>query len=279
MGFNLINILLEVLKNDVDWLNTLAVVVVGIITTLVSLKIADNNAKEQRKLFKMQTQEQKRQWYYKYYIERESNILIEFRNKLYRLEKAVFWFSDILKPYKIYGKIYPTQDVKQSEENLIVKFKTYCKYYDEINDLNNFYNDNQLILRKHGICDQMMYFTAILSTMDWLKSNDDFRYDFVDESDTQVRYKLDVIDQIGTLFINSIDFEKIQNIDNIDLSYSEEKLEKYSNDIMSIYIALKLKLDEMTTFFENDIPVELNSRKIKYFPSSAQLIKSIKDRS
>lgn len=234
--------------------------------------------KIERQNFYKQFELQKEQWLYKYYIERESKVLIKFRNIVYRVEEAVLWFSDILKPYKVYAKMFPTQDGKQPQKNLSVKFEIYCKYYDQINELNNYYNDNQLILKKHGICDEFIYFTAILSTITWFEDTNDFYYKFVDETDSQVRYKLNVIELIGTLFINSIDFKLVKDIDNIDLSYSEEKLNKYSNEIFSIYLNLKTKLDEITTFFDGGIPENLRGWEKEYFPNSENFIKSLKNK-
>ena len=257
----------------VDWINPLAVIISGIISALVSWVIAQITMKQQNKLVFTQLTEQKRQWQYGPYIQEEAEIILEFRNLLYQAEEAMFWFSDILKPYKVMMKMFPEQDVSLKDTSLIVKFEDYCKHFDTINELNCFYNKNQMILKKNGIEEEFIYITAILSTISWFNNTNDFYYDLITNNDTCMKYKLNVINQIGQLFVHSIDVQK--NPENIVLNYSEEKLQEYSNEIMSIHFKLTRKLDELTTYYEGDLPNNLKMFKFHKYPFSKDYIKII----
>ena len=88
-----------------------------------------------------------------------------------------------------------------------------------------------------------------------------------------MKYKLNVINQIGQLFVHSVDVQK--NPENIGLNYSEEKLQEYSNEIMSIHFKLTRKLDELTTYYEGDLPNNLKMFKFHKYPFSKDYIKII----
>lgn len=261
---------------NIDWANILAIFLSAIISSIVSIYIANKNNKNQNKNFQQQVAEQHKQWLNAPYIQREANILIKFSELVYHSRDTFFWFSSILMPYKIYGKMYPEQDVKQPEANLVIKFEDYCKHYDILNDLNEFYNKNQMILKKHDIEDEFVYITAILSTSGWLKDTNDFKYDFISEDDTCVKYKLNVIDAFAELFVNSIEFEK--NANYIPTKVTEQKLQQYSNYIPSVYFELCRKLDELTTFYNGNLPDDLKMRKFKSFSDSDIMKKYLKQK-
>jgi hypothetical protein len=274
MVFNIPNLVVNIGEkaSNFDWVNPLSVFITGIITSIISILIANWNNKLQQEQFKMQIKEQQKQFIKAPYIQREAEILIKFRELVYKSKNAFFWFMDLLRPYKIMIKMFPTQDVKLKGEDLVVKFVDYCKNYNVLNELNTFYNNNQMILKKNNIDEEFIYITAILNTISWLKDSQDFHYDLICENDNFIKYKLNVIDKLGELFVTSIDFEK--NPNNFESQFNEEKLQEYSNNIMSVYLNLQQKLDEITTFYDGDLPKNL---KIKSYPNSIDYIRNRKE--
>lgn len=284
MDFNISNLIMNIGENTkgIDWVNPMAVLITGIVTSFISLFIANKSNKLQQEQFK----EQQRQILKAPYIQREAEIIIAFRGLVYKSQNAFLWFSDLLKPYRIMNKISPEQDVKLKDESLIVKFKDYCENYDILNELNIFYNNNQMILKKNNIEEDFIYITAILRTITLLNNQDDFHYDFISEDDTCVKYKLNVINKIGKTFVSSIDLENFYKKSSLNVSGEElfklvnpqnleEKLLEYSNNIYSVYVNLTRKLDEITTFYDGDLPDNLKMIKIHSFPNSEKFIEII----
>lgn len=253
-------------NQNIDWANILAVLLSAIISSIVSMCIANKNNKNQNKIFQHQVAEQQKQWLNAPYIQREADILINFREMVYNAKSSFLWFSTLLKPYLTYMKMFPEQDVKQPEDKLVIKFEDYCKHYDILNDLNDFYNRNQMILKKHDIEEEFVFITAILSTSCWLKDTNDFRYNFISEDDNCVKYKLDIIDTFTEFFVNSIEFQKNSNY--VPTKVTEQKLQQYGDDILRIYFELCRKLDELTTFYNGDLPENLKMKSFKSFPNS-----------
>lgn len=248
------------------------VLLTAFLSAFISIMIANKNNEQQQVLLNKQIKEQQRQIIKAPYIQHEAKILIEFREIVYNSENAIIWFMGILRPYKIMVKMYPTQDVKLKDKDLIVPFEDYCKNYDILNELNNFYNKNQLILKKNYIEKEFIYITALLSTISWFQNKDDFYYTLISEDSKCIKYKLNVINKIGQLFVSSIDFEK--NTTDFLPSFTEEKLQTYSNNIMSEYFNLKQKIDELTTFYDGDLPDNLKMIRIKIFPASRSYVKN-----
>lgn len=291
MNFDIANLVLNIgQSNPKDWVDifsAFAPIIIGLITICIAIYancLNNKNLKQQIKQFAIQLKEerknlniqlnqQKKQWLNEAYIKHEAEIILKFRELLYKSEKAFFWFSDILRPYKIMAKMFPSQDVYLKEEQLFVKFSDYCKNYDIINNLNNFYNNNQILLKKNEIEKEFIYVVAILSTCAWLNSTKDFLYTLVEENESCIKYKLNVIDKIGQQFVSTIEFET--NTQVTLPKYTEEKLQNYTNNIMGIYFDLIHKLDKIITYYDGDLPNNLEQFKVHSYPSSIVLVNSI----
>lgn len=291
MYFDISNLIMHISdqseKDWIDYLATFSSAIIGICTVIAAIIancISKNNLKQQTKQFSIQLKEerknllkqlalQKKQWLNDSYIRNEADVILAFRNMVYESESAFFWFSSLLMPYKTMEKMFPEQDVKLKGNGLIVDFNDYCKNYDILNKLNNYYNHHQMILKKNGIEEEFIYITAILSTICWFDNTDNFYYSLVSEDSSCIKYKLNVIEKIGKLFVQSIEFEKGQTV---LLQYDEEKLQAYANNIINIYFQLRQKLDELTTFYDGELPANLLSIEIKSFADSSFIIKELK---
>lgn len=291
MDFDIANLVLNIGQtNPKDWVDifsAFAPIIIGLITICIAMYanyLNNKNLKQQIKQFVIQLKEdrknlniqlnqQKKQWLNEAYIKHEAEIILKFRKLLYKSQKAFFWFSDILRPYKTMAKMFPSQDVYLKNEQLFVKFSDYCENYDVINNLNNFYNNNQMLLKKNGIEKEFIYVAAILSTCAWLNNTKDFSYTLVEENESCIKYKLNVIDKIGQLFVSTIEFET--NTQVTLPKYTEEKLQNYTNNIMGIYFDLIHKLDKIITYYDGDLPNNLEQFKVHSYPSSMVLVNSI----
>lgn len=288
MDFEIANLVFNIgSSNSKDWVDifsAFAPIIIGLITICIAIYancLNNKNLKQQIKQFAIQLKEerknlniqlnqQKKQWLNEAYIKHEAEIILEFRELLYKSEKAFFWFADILKPYKIMTKMFPSQDVYLKKEQLFVKFSDYCKNYDIINNLNNFYNNNQMLLKKNGIEEEFIYVIAILSTCAWLNNTKDFLYTLVEENESCIKYKLNIIDKIGQLFVSTIEQES-----NIQIKYTEKILQTYVDNIMGIYHNLTHKLDKIITYYDGDLPDNCEQYKAHSYPSSCALVASI----
>lgn len=277
-----------------DWIELLAALgptIIGIATIVIAIIancISNKSLKQQKKQFAIQLKEerrnlqkqlelQKKQWLNEAYIKNEANILFEFKDLIYKSQKSFNWFADILHPYKIMSKMFPEQNVKLKEEDLIIKFEDYCKHYDCLNALNNFYNKNQMILRKNDIENEFEYIIAILTTFIWFKNTNDFYYTQVSEDKQCIKYKLNIIDQLGQSFVSTLEMFHRQNFEDIPI-YTEEKLGKYSNEVTWIASKLIDKLDKIITYHEDFSMKELLMKRIFSFASSEQMIQSINNK-
>lgn len=293
MNLDIANMVLNIGQNSSkDWIDNVSALgptlmgLFAFLAAIIANLISNTNLKQQNKQFSIQLKEerrnlqkqlnlQKEQWLNDAYIKNEAEKIIQFRNMVYQAEKSFFWFSDILRPYKTMAKMFPEQDVKLKEDALIVKFDEYCLNYDKLNELNIFYNNNQMILKKNGIDDEFIYITAILSSFMNLNEIKDFHYSLYSEDEKCVRYKLDIINRIGGSFLSSIELQKNQSF---NIGEPETKLQEYADKILSTYYELKHKLDKLITFYDGELPENLKIIRTYNFPSSADYKKYIKNK-
>ncbi|MDA3043035.1 MULTISPECIES: hypothetical protein [unclassified Campylobacter] len=231
---------------NIDFINPLVVILSAFISLCVSLFIASKNSKHQTELLDKLLEKQKEQWLYKPYVEREAEILLNFRNLIYRIERIVYWFSEnILKKYL---------NLKDEANIELDKKFEFC--YNEISEVNNFYNDNQLILKKYKIDDKVIiYFVAILHTCIKLYNNGIVKENSIYNNDIK---KSIITREILLEFMELIQQELYGTIEINDF---ETTLYTYSNEINTICSKLQFDLDEITTYFDGNIPNDLKYRK------------------
>jgi hypothetical protein len=93
---------------------------------------------------------QKDQWLKEHFIKYESEVLIEFRKLIRDSRDAIhFWLNDFYKPRK-YGF-----NLTEDQWPAIIR-PDLVKFYNKICDVNNFYNENQYIFRKHELEDGVL---------------------------------------------------------------------------------------------------------------------------
>ena len=137
------------------------------------------------------------------------------------------------------------------------------------------YNKNQLIYRKHDIDKNMIYITALLKSITFLKGND-FTAIYNKKTENYIEYIRPECIKFTNSFLTNLDFEfapKNKNItiylENINKSSnSEERLKKYIEKASQEFISLSFKLDEMTTYYNGKIPNNLKIRQKYHFQSA-----------
>jgi len=277
-------------KSWIDICSDLGPTIIGIATIVVAIAgncISARNLKREVKQFSIQLKEQKRnlnkqltsqreQWLNDAYIKQEAEVMLKFRNLILNNQNSFFWFTNLLQPLLVCNKMFPEQNVYLDEENLVIKLKDYCYNYDKFNEIQKFYNDNQIFINKNGIKDEMNYIIAVLETFSFLDSCEDFRYKFVSEDNNCVKYKLDKIEKLAASFVVRIRF-----LDNckseISPKYTQEELKLYADSIMTVYFQLKQKLNEIVTFYDNSSQKDDIIREF-YFSTSSERLRLIKER-
>lgn len=211
---------------------------------------------------------QKRQWLNEVFIRREAEKLIELRDKLDNSSDSVsFFFRFLLDPYEKYGFI--------PDEPPIISFSDLSKHFDVLVDLNNFYNQNQYIFRKHGLEKQLECIPTILEAARYLP-NRDLSYTLIEETDNSQKYRLEseALNMIILSFnmqaymLHDVDdgvFPTIDDLNAYNLIDKEEELSRLSMLTGQELLSLNFKLDELTLFIESAPSKSLGIRKMRYF--------------
>jgi hypothetical protein len=211
---------------------------------------------------------QKRQWLNESFIRREAEKLIELRDKLDSSADSVrFFFSSLLKPYKEYGFV--------PDEKPTIAFSDVSKHFDALVDLNNFYNQNQYIFRKHGLEKQLECIPTILEAARYLP-NRDLNYLLIEETDNSQKYRLEsealniIISSFNlqAYMLHDVDdgvFPTIDDLNSYNLRDKEEELSRLSLLTSQELLSLNFKLDELTLFLDSAPSKSLGIRKLRYF--------------
>ena len=171
-----------------------------------------------------------------------------------------------------FQKMTPDQDVTPKPEQLIIKRKTYLRYFEVLNHLNNLYNANQIIFRKYQMEDAIHYINAILDSGAFLK-NQDMHYRLIKKDNMGEEYCLEEYGKIGGAFITGIAFRLIQpdlskkeDVEKMEYikKHPEEKLQEYKQLVSKRLTELMFQLDEMTVYYDGDIPDNMKVRETRF---------------
>ncbi len=209
----------------------------------------------------------KEQWVNDEYIKREAFILLEFRDAFYNAKESILWFSqNLLNPYRVYVKMFPDQKIQVRQTDLIITKENYKAHYNKINKLNNLYNRNQMLFKKNGIEQEIAYICALLSTSIAFQDQD-FIFEFAEETDKEIKYKMRDFDKIANLFVTPIYYNEDKTVSAFSYNWSDDDkyLEKYKSQMDESMIKLMFKLDEITTYYDGEIPDNLKMRSMQFF--------------
>lgn len=214
--------------------------------------------------------QQQEQWIKNEFIKREAQILINFREKFYDSKNSIFWFlHTFMQPYRC-SNFIPTQ------EQLTIKIETFNFHYNKLKELNDLYNENQLIYRKYDINKPMVYIIALLKSITFMDGNDMYAI-FSQKTENNMEYIRPESIKFCNSFLTLLDFEFADKNKNITKTLQklnnkkdhENRLNKYIEKASSDFTNLMFKLDELTTYYNGDMPNNLKRRE-SYFCSTAE---------
>lgn len=273
-------------KDLIDYIIAFGPLILGIITIIIMCIancISKRGIKQQNKQFLLQLRQeqrnlnqqldlQRKQWLYDVYIQREAKIILEFRDALYNAQYSINWFLYTLMSPLRFQKMTPDQNVTPKPEQLIIKRTTYLKHFEMLNHLNNLYNANQIIFRKYKMEDAIHYINAILDSGHFLK-NQDMHYHLIKKDDIGEEYCLKEYGTICGAFITGIAFRLIQpdlrkkeDIEKMEYinKHPEEKLQEYKQLVSKRLTELMFQLDEMTIYYDGEIPDNMKVRESRF---------------
>ena len=217
---------------------------------------------QQHKQFRKQLEENRKQWINEEYIKRESKLLIELHNMLLNAHQSFFWYIHIFFEFGHFVGFTPTEQQRTiSVEELKQNFKN-------LSEINNFFNQNQLICRKYQFETLVEYIIVILQAHVWLETQD-LTSVFIQKNGDEEIYHLLGKDKIEKSILFGMNFllhpESFPQIPPIDSVERKQLLEKYKNLMVQAFLNTQIKLEEKITFFEGNIPPQLKVRSMRTY--------------
>lgn len=210
---------------------------------------------------------QKRQWLNESFIKHEADVLLEFRKKLGQANGAIhFFLHDLLTVERKFAFI--------KDKPPVIKYSDLQRNYNQLVDLNNFYNSYQNIFRKHNLEHHIECLSLILEPVRYIPERD-LNYDLICESGNSHTYRLEeqVIAKISSFKffahqLHDVDNSRPETIDEMD-AYNQKDLFKEISRLIGLtsqeFTSLTFKLDELTTYVDSDSLVALNCRQMRFF--------------
>lgn len=238
----------------IDFVSAIAPAIIGIGSTITAIYSIIYTKKS--------ITQQQEQWIKNEFIKREAQILINFREKFYDSQDSIFWFlNTFMQPYRCCNFI-------PSQEELTIKIEIFNNHYIKLKELNDLYNENQLIYRKHNIDKQMVYITTLLKSITFM-NGEDMCAIFSQKTENNIEYIRPESIKFASSFVTGLDFEFapknkdiIKNLQKITQKDDiETRLKKYIEKANSDFINLMFKLDEITTYYNGDMPNNLKRRE------------------
>lgn len=210
---------------------------------------------------------QKKQWLNENFIKHEAEVLLDFRKKLGVAEKSIYFFiHDLLNIDKKYGFIPDTPP--------LIKYNDIKEHFNMLVDLNNFYNSNQSIFRKHQLEKKMECISLLLQSATNLPSKD-INYYLIESKDNYQVYRMEQRVLANILSFNflahnlhDIKPNKQETIDEMN-KYNEldkiTELNRLKNLTSQELASLVFKLDELTIYVDSTSNESLKIRSMRFF--------------
>ena len=221
--------------------------------------------------------QQRKQWLNEEYIKREAITLLAFKDLLKEAENGIYWFCNLSK--EISYKSIPKVNIPAFDNSKVIK------YYEILNKLNNFYNDNQIIFRKHNFNKSMLYFVEIVASLNWyLRRNlGDAKYIIVRQDVHGVTVGLTHYGPILNTFLTGVhlienpmkhedDFIKTMSL--ITEDNADEYAIKYQEIARAKYSELKMDIELLTTYISNGDKDRLKGYQMKFFGSYKDILEN-----
>lgn len=253
--------------NHIDWANTVAVLLSGLISAFVAISVGNKNNKLQQKLVKDQLEEQRRQWKYDVIVRKEMDEVIRLYYMLCEAEDAFHWFLwNFLSPFGEYPNFYHNTTQEAFRRDCFVK------YWNQINEINEVFNSNLLIYQKYHLASKVQIIRSILSVVVFLPiHNTDFN--IVYKEGTQ-QYRLEEQEKIHIKFAkeanNVLKKAKINDY-RTDIK-DEELLNNYSyiwHKVNDLLLKIKEDMEKIISGYDNyQIPEEEKVGIHKFMPET-----------
>lgn len=224
---------------------------------------------------------QKKQWLNDSFIKHEAKLLIEFKDKTNTLYDIVSFIGQFYRPQKYaFSPIQKAAKEDRKKKGIDFKKSKFLNNYNLLCEINDFYNKNQNIFKKHDLVEGMSALVLILKSLQHIDVND-LEYELTNEQNELLIFKFKRWLQINSTFcfsakieIDGFDFENINN-NNLDYEgknpqeidqYIEELSEKYVNEISNRIYSMISKVDNKTTYYDSEEELkQMAGRQFHYF--------------
>ncbi len=210
---------------------------------------------------------QKKQWLNESFIKHESEVLLNFKKKLDVADRSIqFFINDLLSIDKKYGFIIDTPPV--------IKYNELKEHFNILVDLNDFYNSNQNIFRKHQLDKKIECISLLLESARYLPC-EDINYKLIESKNNHQTYRMEqkILAQVLSFnfpahYLHDIEPNKQETIDEMNKYNDLDKiteLNRLKNLTSQELISLVFKLDELTTYVDLESTESLKIRRMKFF--------------
>ena len=259
----LIYILVSISRNpspEVNWSNVIMMVitiftaVATLITAIATWKTVDE--------MKQAREQSRAEWLNDAFIKHEADVLLEYRIAYGDAQVAInFFLNRILAPVRM--------DIQIKEKPSVIKRELIVKYFNDIVKLNNLYNKNQYIFRKHNLDKNISYLLCFLDVVRLLPEKD-LEYVLVEQNDKVKTYQLTEWNKIVQTFTYSAYFKFNPIKDGNDLTKLQsmnvnEEFNRLKSLISSELISLSFKIDKLTLFSDGINNSNLDVRQSNYY--------------
>ncbi|MEZ8049850.1 MULTISPECIES: hypothetical protein [Vibrio] len=211
---------------------------------------------------------QKKQWLNDSFLKYEAEQLLTFRKMLVEAEQSInFFLNTYLRPDMKYGETSPKQDPQ-------IKYLELSNHFNQLVELNDYYNMNQHIFRKHGLERKLECVALLLESARYVPRRD-IKYQFIGQEKAIWTYRVEteVLEKIFNFnFLAHSHFDvspnKPESIDEMNAYLKKdrfEELERLRDLTGQSLFSLVFDINKLTTFSDNVLSPSFNSNRKRFF--------------
>lgn len=211
---------------------------------------------------------QKKQWINDSFIKYEAEQLLTFRKMLVEADHSIsFFLNTYLRPDKKYGETSPEQAPQ-------IKYSELSDHFNQLVELNDYYNTNQHIFRKHGLERKLECIALLLEAARYVPERN-INYQFIGQEGAIWTYRVEteVLEKI--LSFNSfahkhfdINPNQPESIDEMNANLKKdrfEELERLRDLTEQSLLSLSFDINKLTTFSDTALPPSFNGYSKRFF--------------
>lgn len=211
---------------------------------------------------------QKKQWLNDSFIKYEAEQLLIFRKMLIEADHSIsFFLNTYLRPDKKYGETPP----KQAPQ---IKYSELSNHFNQLVQLNDYYNMNQHIFRKHGLERKLECIALLLEAARYVPERN-INYQFIGQEGVIWTYRVEteVLEKILSFnfFAHNhfdVDPNQPESIDEMNAYLKKdrfEELERLRDLAGQSLLSLSFDINKLTTFSDTALPSSFNSYRKRFF--------------